>query len=433
MKNGMTRREFLKTTAIAGTAMLVGGGGNLFAQTPGYHDSFLIKNVMALVGEPQTFKLCDILIQNGIYTQIVELASNPGGINPDLISPAPELINSTSPQLYASPGWVDMHVHIGLSGYGYPINDMGLAHGVTALVDAGSAGYSNFYVVNNAINANPDIDCFALLNINPGGVLGGVWLTPNITSIRNCINTYNANRKTIVGLKHRADLTSTRSTDREYFLRQMRDAAFELGIPSVAHINSVNNVISLEVPNILDPSKKYLRTGDILCHAMREDDNSITYNGSVRSDVWNAYRRGIRYDVAHGGASFSFSTAEAAIHDVSGEFRDFTVSSDIYLFSKAMARSFANVLTKFLVDGINMELNQIMINASTKPAGFLGIERIINEGAEATMTIFSIKEGNFTMEDTLSQTRNCTKRIIPEWTIMRGNNLYRAGDYDRGL
>jgi dihydroorotase len=425
MKIGMSRREFIKTSAFASAAMLIGGGCKILPNSPEVYDAFLIKNIHALIGEPQTFKLCDILIKNGKYAQIVDLAVNPGGINPGIPSLTTKLIDGKG-SLYASPGWVDLHVHIGVSGYGYQINDMGLAHGVTALLDAGSAGTSNFTVVNNAIKANTDIDCFALLNINPTGILGSVTAVPDIEEMRACLNTNNAGKKTIVGLKHRADTSNTSITDREYYLRKIKEASNILGIPAVVHINSTLGVEALGISNVLG----YLKSGDILCHALRENDNSIVNNGMVRDEVLAAYENGVAFDVAHGGASFSFDTAETAVNE---GFRDFTISSDIYLMSKSSAKSFANVLTKFLVDGINMGLDEIMINASTKPAKFLGIERVINTNAEATMTIFSLKTGNFTMDDTLSQTRNCPQRIIPEWTIMKGKKLYLAGDYDRTL
>ena len=74
---------------------------------------------------------------------------------------------------YVTPGLVDLHVHAfkGIGLYGIDVDSYCLQHGVTTVVDTGSAGaltFSGFrsYIINKATTR-----VFALLNISDQGIL----------------------------------------------------------------------------------------------------------------------------------------------------------------------------------------------------------------------------------------------------------------------
>ncbi len=67
-------------------------------------------------------------------------------------------------------------------------------------------------------------------------------------------------------------------------------------------------------PPNLDEIADLLTSGDIITHCYNGKPNRIlTPGGELRASVARALRRGVRLDVGHGSASFSFAVAKHAI------------------------------------------------------------------------------------------------------------------------
>jgi len=374
----------------------------------------VLKNINALVGG--AFKKRDI----GIVSNLISFIGEPGSLESGArIIPGEDL--------YVSPGWVDIHVHLVDSRYGKssgaPVSRLGLQHGVTALVDTGTVGAANFDMFEQVRTDNPDIPCFSFLNIKREGIRFSDFSSnevgwDDIPAMEAAIENH---REHILGIKVRADKILSPKSDPMYYVRKTREAGDILGMPVMAHIGDPPLTIAEILP--------LLKENDILTHCFRGQGNSIiNARGKIRDDVKEACKRGVRFDVGHGVSSFSFDDAEKAL----GEgFSDFTISTDLHIVSaRFCARTFANVLTNFLAVGLPLE--QIMERASIGPAKILRLQRVIAPGAEATLTIFSCADGEFTCTDSVGITRKCAKRIIPEWTIIKGK-IIRAGELDRKL
>jgi dihydroorotase len=401
----MNRREFIGGAAAATLAL------SKAARAAGPYQ-LVLKEVNALTGDE--FNRCDIGISGGRIKEIAEPATLGGS----------EVISGAG--LYASPGWVDLHVHYVdiLHGKtaGSPIKRLGSRHGVTALLDAGTTGAYNYHRLENTIADGADVPCYALLNVKREGIQVSSFYTTRIgwDDLPAMEKVVEGHGERIVGLKVRADNSVSARSDRLYYVRRIRDAGDALGLPVTVHIGSP--------PPTVDEILPFLKEGDTLCHFLRNPRHSIIGpNGKVRDSVRDAYARGVTFDLAHGAGSFSFASAERALDQ---GFTDFTISTDLYIISQPTARTFANVLTNVQVLG--MPLADIMVRASTLPAKKLGVEREIREGAEATMSLFSVANGDFTCRDTTGDKRKSDKRIIPEWTVMKGRPV-RAGDLDRRL
>jgi len=328
--------------------------------------------------------------------------------------------------LYASPGWVDLHCHyVGWrhrKSAGSPIDILGTASGVTALLDVGTTGAYNYNRLEKAVaDAKDNVPCYALLNIKRGGIkLSSFYTTrvgdDDIPAMEQVIDDH---RGRILGLKLRADNMVSDPRDRLYYVRKIREAGDLYNLPIMIHIGSP--------PPHIDDVLEYMKEGDIVTHFLRSPKHSIVEpGGKVRDSVWDAVKRGVKFDLGHGMGSYSFESAERALDQ---GFTDFTVSSDLYIVSRPLyAKTFANVLTNLLAVG--MPLENVMERASTKPAPFLGLQRVIKPGAEATLTLFKLAEGRFTCTDTTRQKRKLDHRVIPEWTILKGEKI-RAGREDR--
>ena len=75
--------------------------------------------------------------------------------------------------VYVTPGMIDLHVHVfwGVSHYGIEPDATCLAHGVTTVVDAGSAGADTFPGFRKFIIEVSATRVFAQLNISAQGML----------------------------------------------------------------------------------------------------------------------------------------------------------------------------------------------------------------------------------------------------------------------
>lgn len=404
----MDRREF-----IGGVGMAVAGVAAGAARAGEAHE-LVLKDVNALIDG--AFKRCDIGVKAGRIAAIAEAGTLVGD----------KVISGEG--FHVSPGWVDLHVHYvdwrHKKSAGSSVKRLGTQLGVTALLDAGTTGPYNYDRLENAVaDSHGEVPCFALLNIKREGIkLSNFFMTrtgwDDIPAMGPVIEK-SAGR--IIGLKLRADNEVSARDDRLYYVRKIREAGDILKMPITIHIGGA--------PPSLEDILPYMKEGDTICHFLRGQGNCIIGQGGKLTDaVKDAYQRGVKWDLAHGMGSYSFDAAERALDQ---HFDDFTVSSDLYIASQVLyAKTFANVLTNLLV--LKMPLADIIERASARPAKVLGLEREIREGAPATLTVFSVKTGDFTCTDVTRQKRKSGQRIFPEWTIMDGKPL-PAGDLDRRI
>ena len=133
----------------------------------------------------------------------------------------------------------------------------------------------------------------------------------------------------------------------------------------MCHIGGVETVALMS--QILDT----LRAGDILTHAYSGAPNNnnaftnIVQDGKLLPAALEAKRRGVIFDVGHGGGSYDFTVCEAAIQQGAGPD---TISSDIHVFSgNTPGMPYLTwVMSKFLTFGFTLE--QVVTMATTNPA-----------------------------------------------------------------
>ena len=114
-----------------------------------------------------------------------------------------------------------------------------------------------------------------------------------------------------------------------------------------------------------------VRPGDVLTHAysgapnIGGDFTNIVQDGKLLPAALAAKQRGVIFDVGHGGGSFDYTVAEAAIQQ--GCPPD-TISSDIHVFSgNTPGMPYLTwVMSKFLAMGFSLE--QVVSMATAAPA-----------------------------------------------------------------
>jgi dihydroorotase len=192
------------------------------------------------------------------------------------------------------------------------------------------------------------------------------------------------------------------------------------GAKIMCHIGGV------ATPELMSEILDTLRTGDILTHCYSGAPNNagkftnIVQDGKLLPAALAAKKRGVIFDVGHGGGSFDFTVAEAAMQQ--GAMPD-TLSSDIHVFSGNSPGMpyLTNVMSKFMALGMTLE--QVVQMASTVPgrvinrAPMLGTLQV---GGPADATLVELAQGPVEFVDTRNNKRAGKVHIKPVQAVLAG-------------
>jgi probable amidohydrolase EF_0837/AHA_3915 len=346
--------------------------------------------------------LTDIAIQDGKILALGELTQ-----------PAKKTIDLHG-DYYVSAGWIDSHVHCYPKSpiYHDEPDSVGIATGVTTVIDAGSTGADDvdeFY----SLTREAATDVYALLNISRVGLIAQNELAnmANIDAdaVRGAVRRH---PNFIVGLKARMS-SSVVGENGITPLEHAKAMQKENGdLPLMVHIG--NN------PPNLDEIAELLSSGDIITHCYNGKPNRIlTPEGELRASITRALKRGVRLDVGHGTASFSFEVAKRAI---AMGILPHTISSDIYCRNRidGPVRSLALVMSKFLA--IGMSLPQVIACVTANAAEGLRLKKKGNlmPGMDADLTIFNLKDEPTSLTDAENVSLQAEKILVPLAAVRAG-------------
>lgn len=323
---------------------------------------------------------------------------------------------------YLSAGWIDSHVHCypGSPIYHDEADKIGVATGVTTVIDAGSTGAVEIDKFRQ-LTRQATTQVYALLNIAKTGITTQDELADmrqiDEVAIRDALTRL---PEFIIGLKARISSSVVGENGIQPLIKAKQIQHDNGGLPLMVHIG--NN------PPDLDEIVGHLTCGDIITHCYNGKPNRIlTPAGELRQAVRAAIKRGVRLDVGHGTASFSFEVAKAAI--AQGILPD-TISSDIYCRNRinGPVHSLAHVMSKFL--SIGMTLQQVIDCVTSKAAKGLGLEHKgqLKAGYDADLTLFTVSERHWPMLDSEGEQWPGDQLLIPVATVIAGQwNLTDEG------
>ncbi|EIS7446224.1 MULTISPECIES: amidohydrolase/deacetylase family metallohydrolase [Citrobacter] len=317
-------------------------------------------------------------------------------------------------ECYVSAGWIDSHVHCYPKSpiYHDQPDSVGIATGVTTVVDAGSTGaddIDDFYTLTREAAT----EVYALLNISRVGLIAQNELAnmANIDAdaVRQAVKRH---PDFIVGLKARMS-SSVVGENGITPLDRAKAMQKENGdLPLMVHIG--NN------PPNLDEIAERLSAGDIITHCYNGKPNRIlTPQGELRASVTRALQRGVRLDVGHGTASLSFAVAKRAIEL---GILPHTISSDIYCRNRISGPvySLANVMSKFLAMG--MSLPQVIECVTANAADGLRLKQKgrLQPGLDADLTLFTLKRQPTVLVDAENDSLQAEQLLVPLAAIRAG-------------
>jgi len=315
---------------------------------------------------------------------------------------------------WLSAGWIDSHVHCYPKSpiYHDEADKVGVATGVTTVVDAGSTGaddVDDFYQITRGASTQ----VYALLNISRTGIVTQNELEDmkqvDKVGVRDAIQRLPG---FIIGIKARMS-SSVVGANGIKPLICAKEIQHENGdLPLMVHIG--NN------PPDLDEIADLLSSGDIITHCYNGKPNRIlTPAGELRVSISQALQRSVRLDVGHGTASFSFEVARVAIAQ---GILPHTISSDIYCRNRlnGPVYTLAHVMSKFFSVGMTLPqvIDCVTVNAATglrlHDKGRLAV------GYDADLTIFDVKEETCLFTDSEGVAVTGEKQLMPLVAVVGG-------------
>ena len=382
--------------------------GALMAQ-PKY--DLLLKGGHVIDPKNSISALRDVAIRGGLVAAVAS------GIPADQ---ARKVVDVTG--LYVTPGLIDLHAHVfaGINGGKlagghssiFPDN-FALKAGVTTVVDAGSSGRHNFAEFKKNVIDQARTRVLVLLNIGGTGMQGGSD-EQNVSDMdaKAAADLAKANRDTIVGIK----VAHYRGPDWTPVERGV-EAGTLANIPVMIDFGEFRPERPFQ-----ELVLKKLRPGDIYTHAYYAPVPMLDEQGKLLPFLLEARKRGIIFDVGHGGAAFEFRQAVPAVRQ---GFPPDSISTDVHSGSiNSGMKDQLNVMSKFL--NMGMTLDDIVFRSTWNPARIIHREQIghLSVGALADIAVLRVEKGEFAFVDSFGARMDGAQRLVGELTVASGKVMF---------
>lgn len=323
--------------------------------------------------------------------------------------------------LYVTPGLLDIHVHV-YAGTGMPrvyTGDLSVypdgftfRTGVTTVADAGTAGWRNFPDFKQRVIDRAQTRVLAFINIAGLGMQGrneGDATDMDPEPVARLAKQF---PEIIVGVKtahypHK-DWTAV-------------DNAVKAGnlanIPVMVDFG--NNHPERPIETLLMDK---LRPGDIYTHMYSGLRNELTAEGKINPGMFAGRKRGVYFDVGHGGGSFLWPVAVAAAKQ---GFPPDSISTDLHVGSmNAGMKDMLTTMSKILVLGSTLE--DVIRMSTWTPAQEIKRPELghLSEGAVADVAVIRLSKGNFGYLDSRLAKRMGSERLTCEMTVKDGRVVY---------
>lgn len=367
--------------------------------------SLIIRGARVIDPAEGVDRYSDIAIKDGKISGIGNFAD----------ASADRIIDATG--MVASPGWIDLHAHVYegavMSGGVHADRDAGVATGVTTVVDAGSAGAGTWQGFKEYVVERSTTRVLAFMNVSlmpARGPRHGDWqnfsqgktikLAEQEAESGLCLGI-----KVLASQNHCGNLGITP-------MKLARQASRLSGTGLMVHLG--------EAPPIVEDVLNLMDDGDILTHCFKGTaGNILGRDKKPLPETWAAIERGVKFDIAHGSASFSFETARYAmdagvpLHAISTDLHGGNLHGPVF--------DMATTMTKFLHLGLS--LPEVIRLSTQSPAELIHREHELGSlapGREADITLFRLIDGDFEVMDSERQREVASQRLQVEYTVRAG-------------
>jgi len=371
----------------------------------------LIKNGHVIDPKNQIDSILDLAIGSG---KIAKIAKNIP------VTQATKVIDATG--LFVTPGLIDIHTHVFVGTrpdkfadgiLSLSPDDFTFKSGVTTVVDAGTSGWRNFPLFKNQVIDKSQTRVLAFLNIAGSGMSGD----PD----QQDINDMDSKLTSLTVQKYPEIIVGIKIGHYEGNEWTPFKAALE-----AAQKSDVPLLVECHLPQLpLEEQLNRMRPGDIITHSFEKVSERITVvdeQGHVRPFVLSAQKKGILFDVGHGGAGFWFTQAIPAFKQ--GLLPN-SFGSDLHRYSmNSGMKSMLNIMSKYL--NMGMQLKDIILRATWNAAKSIKRSDLGNltEGSVADIAVLSLLKGNFGFIDSGGNKLEGNSKLEAELTIRAGKIVW---------
>ena len=345
------------------------------------------------------------------------------------LNPADALKTVDVSGLHVTPGLIDIHVHV-YAGTGernsyagdnslYPDGHT-FRVGVTTVADAGCAGWRNFEDFKERVIDRSRTRVLAFLNIVGNGMRGGRF-EQDLADMEAKPTAEMARRHpgVIVGIK-----TAHYSGPEWAPVERAVEAGTVADVPVMVDFGSNRPERPLS-----ELVTKKLRPGDIYTHVYSGLRGEQDPNGRVNAALLEGRKRGVIFDVGHGGGSFLWRIAVPAIKE---GFLPDSISTDLHTGSmNAGMKNMLNVMDKFLAMGLS--LDDVIARSTWNPARQIKQDSLghLSVGAAADVAVLRLERGRFGLADMYGARMESSQRLMCELTVRDGRVVYDLNGISR--
>ena len=322
--------------------------------------------------------------------------------------------------LYVTPGLVDIHVHVyagtgARRGYNgdssvYP-DGFTLRSGVTTVVDVGSSGWEQFEDFKDRVIDRSQTRVLAMLNIISAGMTSG--------DEEHDIREMDPEATARMAKKYPEMIVGVKSAHYRHPDWTSVERAVEAGrladIPVMIDFGSNHP----ETRPLADLLTKKLRPGDIYTHCFSGNrDELISETGKINPGMFAGRQRGVYFDIGHGGGSFRWNVAVAALQQ---GFPPDSISTDLHIGS--MNRGMQTMIrTVSKIYNLDVPLYDVIKMSTSNPARQIKRTDLghLSEGAVADVAVFRDERGVYGFADSRGARLTGNKLLECELTLREG-------------
>ena len=322
--------------------------------------------------------------------------------------------------LYVTPGLVDIHVHVyagtgARRGYNgdssvYP-DGFTLRSGVTTVVDVGSSGWEQFEDFKDRVIDRSQTRVLAMLNIISAGMTSG--------DEEHDIREMDPEATARMAKKYPDMIVGVKSAHYRHPDWTSVERAVEAGrladIPVMIDFGSNHP----ETRPLADLLTKKLRPGDIYTHCFSGNrDELISESGKINPGMFAGRQRGVYFDIGHGGGSFRWNVAVAALRQ---GFPPDSISTDLHIGS--MNRGMQTMIrTVSKIYNLDVPLYDVIKMSTSNPAHQIKRTDLghLSEGAVADVAVFRDERGVYGFADSRGARLTGNKLLECELTLREG-------------
>ncbi len=331
--------------------------------------------------------------------------------------------------LYVTPGLIDIHVHV-FAGTGerrsyagdnsvYP-DGFTFRAGVTAVADAGCAGWRNFDDFKRLVIDRSRTRVFAFLNIVGHGMRGSRY--------EQDIADMQALPAADMAMRHKGLIVGIKTA--HYMGRDFTGVERAVEAGTIAEIPvMVDFGRAYPEKSLAELLTKKLRPGDIYTHVYSGLRGELDPSGKANPGLLEGRKRGVIFDVGHGGGSFVW---RIAVPIMSEGFQPDSISTDLHAGDmNSGVKDMLSVMSKFLA--LRMPLAEVIRCSTWNPAREIKQEQLghLSVGAPADVAVLRLERGDFGFMDVYGARLEGHEKLTCEMTLRDGRVVYELNGLSR--